>query len=35
MVQGDQRDIVIREVGKRGVKMEWFEVIDKTKKKGK
>lgn len=35
MVQGDQRDVVMKEVGKRGVKKEWFEVVDKTKKKGK
>lgn len=35
MVQGDQRDAVIKEVGKRGVKKEWFDIIDKTKKKGK
>jgi translation initiation factor 2D len=35
MVQGDQRDAVIKEAGKRGVKSEWFEVVDKTKKKGK
>lgn len=35
MVQGDQRDAVIKEAGKRGVKREWFEIVDKTKKKGK
>ena len=35
MVQGDQRDAVVKEAGKRGVKKEWFEVVDKTKKKGR
>jgi translation initiation factor 2D len=35
MVQGDQRDAVIKEAGRRGVKREWFEVVDKTKKKGR
>ena len=35
MVQGDQRDAVIKEAGRRGVKKEWFEVVDKTKKKGR
>ena len=36
IVQGDQRDVVAREVlGKRGVKAEWIEVVDKSKKKGK
>jgi translation initiation factor 2D len=35
VVQGDQRDAVIKEAGKRGVRSEWFEVVDKTKKKGK
>ena len=34
MVQGDQRDIVTTELAKRGVKSEWVEVVDKTKKKG-
>ncbi|KAK5071707.1 hypothetical protein LTR64_004514 [Lithohypha guttulata] len=35
-VQGDQRAIVEKEIlGKRGVKPEWIEVVDKTKKKGK
>lgn len=35
-VQGDQRGVIEREVlGKRGVKAEWVEVVDRTKKKGK
>lgn len=35
-VQGDQRAVIEKEVlGKRGVKPEWIEVVDKTKKKGK
>lgn len=35
-VQGDQRAVIEKDVlGKRGVKPEWIEVIDKTKKKGK
>lgn len=35
VVQGDQRDVVGREVGRRGVKGEWIEVVDKSKGKGK
>ena len=35
MVQGDQRNAVVSEVGKRGVEKAWFEIVDKTKKKGK
>ena len=31
-VQGDQRDVVTREVGRRGVRGEWVGVVDKTKK---
>ncbi|KAJ9661649.1 hypothetical protein H2198_001825 [Neophaeococcomyces mojaviensis] len=35
-VQGDQRAVIEKEIlGKRGVKPEWIEVVDKTKKKGK
>lgn len=35
-VQGDQRAVVEREIlAKRGVRAEWIEVVDKTKKKGK
>ncbi len=32
VVQGDQRETVLREVGKRGVKAEWVEVVDKSGK---
>jgi translation initiation factor 2D len=35
LVQGDQREVVEKEVGKRGVDRRWIEVMDKTKKKGK
>ncbi len=35
LVQGDQREVVEREVGRRGVDRRWVEVVDKTKKKGK
>lgn len=35
-VQGDQRAVIEKEIlGKRGVRPEWIEVVDKTKKKGK
>ena len=35
-VQGDQRGVIEKEIlAKRGVKGEWVEVMDKTKKKGK
>lgn len=35
-VQGDQRAVIEKEIlGKRGVRSEWIEVVDKTKKKGK
>ena len=33
MVQGPQKDAVIKALEKRGVRKEWVEVIDKTKKK--
>jgi translation initiation factor 2D len=32
VVQGDQREIVTKEVGIRGVKAEWVEITDKTNK---
>lgn len=32
VVQGDQRETVTKEVGKRGVKAEWVEVVDKSGK---
>ena len=32
LVQGDQREIVTVELGKRGVRAAWVEVVDKTKK---
>ena len=35
LVQGDQRDVLEKELGKRGVKKEWVEVTDKTKKSKK
>jgi translation initiation factor 2D len=35
LVQGDQREVVEREVGRRGIDRRWIEVTDKTKKKGK
>jgi translation initiation factor 2D len=35
VVQGDQRDVVTKEVGRRGVKGEWVEVVDKSKGKKK
>ena len=35
MVQGPQKDIVIRALEKRGVRKEWVEVTDKTKGKKK
>ncbi len=35
LVQGDHREMVEREVGRRGVDRRWIEVLDKTKKKGK
>lgn len=35
-VQGDQRAVIEKEIlGKRGVRSEWIEVVDKSKKKGK
>jgi translation initiation factor 2D len=33
MVQGPQKDAIIKALEKRGVKKEWIEVLDKTKKK--
>ena len=33
MVQGPQRDAVLRALERRGVREKWFEVVDKTKKK--
>ena len=33
MVQGPQKDIVLKALEKRGVRKDWVEVIDKTKKK--
>lgn len=33
LVQGDQRDVVEKEVGRRGVDRRWVSVEDKTKKK--
>ena len=33
LVQGDQRDVVEKELGRRGVDRRWIEVVDKTKKK--
>ena len=35
MVQGPQKDAVLKALEKRGIKKEWVEVIDKTKKKKK
>ena len=32
LVQGDQREVVERELGRRGVDRRWIEVLDKTKK---
>ena len=32
VVQGDQRETVTKEVGRRGVKAEWVEVVDKSGK---
>ena len=33
LVQGDQREVVEKEMGRRGVDRRWIEVVDKTKKK--
>jgi len=33
LVQGDQRDVVEKELGRRGVDRRWIDVVDKTKKK--
>ena len=33
LVQGDQREVVEREMGRREVDRRWIEVVDKTKKK--
>jgi translation initiation factor 2D len=33
LVQGDQREVVEKEMGRRGVDRKWIEVVDKTKKK--
>jgi len=33
MVQGPQKDMVLKALERRGVKKEWVEVVDKTKKK--
>jgi len=35
MVQGPQKDIIIKALEKRGLRKEWVEVIDKTKSKKK
>ncbi|KAF2271911.1 uncharacterized protein EI97DRAFT_427338 [Westerdykella ornata] len=35
MVQGPQKDAVVRALGKRGVEPRWIEVVDKTKGKKK
>ena len=35
LVQGDQREVVIAELGRRGVRKEWVEIVDKGKGKGK
>lgn len=35
MVQGPQKDAVIKALEKRGIRKEWVEVVDKTKKKKK
>lgn len=35
LVQGDQRDVVEKEVGRRGIDKRWIDMTDKTKKKGK
>jgi len=32
MIQGPQKDAVLKELGRRGVKSDWVEVIDKTGK---
>lgn len=32
-VQGDQRKVIEGALGKRGVKPQWIDVVDKTKKK--
>lgn len=34
MVQGPQREAVIKALERRGVRKEWVEVVDRTKKKG-
>jgi translation initiation factor 2D len=33
LVQGDQREVVEKEMGRRGVDRRWIELVDKTKKK--
>jgi len=33
MVQGPQRDAVLKQLERRGVKSSWVDVLDKTKKK--
>jgi len=35
MVQGPQRDAVVKALEKRGVDKRWIEVVDKTKGKKK
>jgi len=35
LVQGDQRDVVEKEMARRGVDRRWIVVDDKTKKKKK
>ena len=35
MVQGPQKDIVIKALEKRGINRQWIEVVDKTKRKKK
>ena len=33
LIQGDQKDVIEKELGRRGVDRRWIEVLDKTKKK--
>jgi translation initiation factor 2D len=33
LVQGDQRKAIETALGRRGLKTQWIEVVDKTKKK--
>ena len=35
MVQGPQKDAVVKALERRGINKQWIEVLDKTKGKGK